>query len=207
MGLASTWWNWPDLLVAGAFLGVGLLYFWLIMHSWRVMRFLRRSICRRRSNSADASAWPIGARSTSRITRDPNAAPAWIVARLLARRTDDAARCRPMSLAPRSPAPGHRAGPAGPGASCQPRGVAPRIPGAVTEAGHHARMAAPAAKKSPTAERISPDPGRQLGRAAFTAGNHGKSRSVRGRVEFPGRENRGTGAATATAPCTPLPSC
>jgi UDP-GlcNAc:undecaprenyl-phosphate GlcNAc-1-phosphate transferase len=47
-GLAATHWDWPDLLVAGAFLGVGLLYFWMIMHAWRVMRFLHRSICRRR---------------------------------------------------------------------------------------------------------------------------------------------------------------
>jgi UDP-GlcNAc:undecaprenyl-phosphate GlcNAc-1-phosphate transferase len=53
VGLASTWWDWPDLLVAGAFLGVGLLYFWMIMHSWRVMRFFHRSICRRRSNLID----------------------------------------------------------------------------------------------------------------------------------------------------------
>jgi len=50
VGLASTYWNWPDLWVAGAFLGVGLLYFWMIMHAWRVMRFLHRSICRRRSS-------------------------------------------------------------------------------------------------------------------------------------------------------------
>jgi UDP-GlcNAc:undecaprenyl-phosphate GlcNAc-1-phosphate transferase len=53
VGLASTRWDWPDLLVAGAFLVVGLLYFWMIMHSWRVMRFLRRSICRRRSTVVD----------------------------------------------------------------------------------------------------------------------------------------------------------
>lgn len=47
-GLAATYWNWPDLLVAGAFLATGLLYFWMIMHAWRVMRFMHRSICRRR---------------------------------------------------------------------------------------------------------------------------------------------------------------
>jgi len=43
----------PDVVVAGAFLGMGLLYFWMIMHSWRVMRFLHRSICRRRGKGAD----------------------------------------------------------------------------------------------------------------------------------------------------------
>jgi UDP-GlcNAc:undecaprenyl-phosphate GlcNAc-1-phosphate transferase len=53
VGLASTWWDWPDLLVAGAFLGVGIIYFWMIMHAWRVMRFFNRSICRRRSQTAD----------------------------------------------------------------------------------------------------------------------------------------------------------
>ena len=56
VGLASTWLNVPDLLVAGAFLVAGLLYFWLIMHAWRVMRFLHRSICRRRSHVAERRA-------------------------------------------------------------------------------------------------------------------------------------------------------
>lgn len=50
-GLAATWWDWPDLVVAASFLLVGLMYFWLIMHAWRVMRFLNRSICRRRSTA------------------------------------------------------------------------------------------------------------------------------------------------------------
>lgn len=53
VGLASTWLDLPDLVVAGAFLAIGLAYFWTIMHAWRVMRFFRRSICRRRSNLAD----------------------------------------------------------------------------------------------------------------------------------------------------------
>ncbi len=48
IGLASVYWQLPELLVAGGFLLVGLGYFWLIMHAWRVMRFLHRSICRRR---------------------------------------------------------------------------------------------------------------------------------------------------------------
>lgn len=53
VGLASTYWNWPDLWVAGGFLAVGVVYFWMIMHAWRVMRFLHRSICRRRSHTAE----------------------------------------------------------------------------------------------------------------------------------------------------------
>lgn len=48
IGLASVYWQLPELLVAGGFLLVGLGYFWMIMHAWRVMRFLHRSICRRR---------------------------------------------------------------------------------------------------------------------------------------------------------------
>ena len=53
IGLLGTWLEVPDLLLAAAFLLVGALYFWMIMHSWRVMRFLRRSICRRHSQVAD----------------------------------------------------------------------------------------------------------------------------------------------------------
>lgn len=49
VGLAATWWQWPELAVAIAFLVAGLGYFWLIMRAWRVMRFLHRSICRRRA--------------------------------------------------------------------------------------------------------------------------------------------------------------
>jgi UDP-GlcNAc:undecaprenyl-phosphate GlcNAc-1-phosphate transferase len=51
IGLASVHWQLPELFVAGAFLLVGLGYFWMIMHAWRVMRFLHRSICRRRITS------------------------------------------------------------------------------------------------------------------------------------------------------------
>jgi UDP-GlcNAc:undecaprenyl-phosphate GlcNAc-1-phosphate transferase len=49
VGLVATWQQWPELLVAGAFLLAGLGYFWMIMHAWRVMRFLHLSICRRRA--------------------------------------------------------------------------------------------------------------------------------------------------------------
>jgi undecaprenyl-phosphate alpha-N-acetylglucosaminyl 1-phosphatetransferase len=48
VGLAAAWLRWPELWVALGFLLVGLAYFWMIMRAWRVMRFLHRSICRRR---------------------------------------------------------------------------------------------------------------------------------------------------------------
>lgn len=48
VGLAGTYFKIPDLVLAGSFLGLGLLYFWAILRAWTVMRFLRRSICRRR---------------------------------------------------------------------------------------------------------------------------------------------------------------
>ncbi len=53
VGLASTHWACPDFWVAVAFLVVGLTYFWMIMHAWRVMRFFHRSICRRRGSRPD----------------------------------------------------------------------------------------------------------------------------------------------------------
>jgi UDP-GlcNAc:undecaprenyl-phosphate GlcNAc-1-phosphate transferase len=49
IGLAGTWYGVPDLLLAGSFLFLGLLYFWVILRAWTFMRFLRRSICRRRA--------------------------------------------------------------------------------------------------------------------------------------------------------------
>lgn len=48
IGLLATKYQLSDLLLSGAFLFLGLLYFWVILRSWTVMRFLRRSICRRR---------------------------------------------------------------------------------------------------------------------------------------------------------------
>ncbi len=46
-GLASIYYAIPELIVSGAFLLVGIGYFWLINHAWKVMRFLSRPICRR----------------------------------------------------------------------------------------------------------------------------------------------------------------
>ena len=49
IGLASIYFRIPELVVSGAFLLTGVGYFWMISHAWRVMRFLRTSICRRQS--------------------------------------------------------------------------------------------------------------------------------------------------------------
>jgi UDP-GlcNAc:undecaprenyl-phosphate GlcNAc-1-phosphate transferase len=48
VGLAGTYYGVSDLLLAGSFLLLGLMYFWVILRAWTFMRFLRRSICRRR---------------------------------------------------------------------------------------------------------------------------------------------------------------
>jgi UDP-GlcNAc:undecaprenyl-phosphate GlcNAc-1-phosphate transferase len=47
VGLAGTYFNVPESVLLGTFLVVGLMYLWMIVHSWSVMRFLRRSINRR----------------------------------------------------------------------------------------------------------------------------------------------------------------
>ena len=47
IGLAAMWLEVPDLWVALTFLAGGLLYYWAVRRAWRLMRFLRRSICRR----------------------------------------------------------------------------------------------------------------------------------------------------------------
>jgi len=49
VGLAGTYYEVSDLLLAGSFLLLGLMYFWVILRAWSFMRFLRRSICRRRA--------------------------------------------------------------------------------------------------------------------------------------------------------------
>ncbi len=48
IGLLGSWLGISDLVLAGAWVILGLLYFWIIMRAWIFMRFLRRSICRRR---------------------------------------------------------------------------------------------------------------------------------------------------------------
>jgi hypothetical protein len=52
VGLAGTALQVPDTVLLGTFLTTGGLYFWMIMHSWSVMRFLRYSI-NRRANGLD----------------------------------------------------------------------------------------------------------------------------------------------------------
>lgn len=49
IGLAGTYFNVPDVILAGTFVLIGLGYFWMILRAWTVMRFFRHSICRRRS--------------------------------------------------------------------------------------------------------------------------------------------------------------
>jgi len=49
VGLAGTYFQLPDYALLSSFLVAGGLYFWMIMHSWSVMRFLRYSINRRTS--------------------------------------------------------------------------------------------------------------------------------------------------------------
>ncbi|MFQ5610065.1 MAG: MraY family glycosyltransferase [Woeseiaceae bacterium] len=49
VGLGGTYFGVPDYLMLGGFVSLGALYFWMIMHSWSVMRFLRYSINRRTS--------------------------------------------------------------------------------------------------------------------------------------------------------------
>ena len=50
VGLLGSFFGVPDIWLAGAFLLGGLLYYSLVRKAWKVMRFLRRSICRRAYN-------------------------------------------------------------------------------------------------------------------------------------------------------------
>jgi hypothetical protein len=52
VGIAGTYFQVPDTVMLGGFLAFGALYFWMIMHSWSVMRFLLYSI-NRRANGID----------------------------------------------------------------------------------------------------------------------------------------------------------
>ena len=106
VGLVSTWLNWPDLLVAGAFLGVGILYFWLITHAWRVMRFLHRSICRRRSAADRREATADRRQGHPQNYLGPERRAGVDRRQVAARRADDMARCRPLPPLSRSQLPG-----------------------------------------------------------------------------------------------------
>lgn len=97
VGLAATYWGWPDLLVAGVFLVVGLIYFWLIMHAWRAMRFLHRSICRRRSSVAERRIGPDRRRRKDPHFLGEERRGLQDRRQGLPRRLGDAARCRPLT--------------------------------------------------------------------------------------------------------------
>jgi len=110
VGLAATYWRWPDLPVAAAFLGVGLLYFWMIMHAWRVMRFLNRSICRRRGRVAERRVIA-DRRQTQTDYAGIERRSGLERRRGLPRRAEDVERCRPIGSTPaRGPAPVSPAG-------------------------------------------------------------------------------------------------
>lgn len=47
IGLSGVYFNVPEYIMVGSFLALGLMYLWMIVHSWSVMRFLKRSINRR----------------------------------------------------------------------------------------------------------------------------------------------------------------
>ena len=54
VGLAGTLLNIPENILFAAFVMFGLLFLRVIFRTWRVMRFLQRSICRRRGERRDA---------------------------------------------------------------------------------------------------------------------------------------------------------
>jgi UDP-GlcNAc:undecaprenyl-phosphate GlcNAc-1-phosphate transferase len=51
IGMASVYFQVPDIVVSGGFLCAGLLYFWAMRRAWKLMRFLSISICRRRTGT------------------------------------------------------------------------------------------------------------------------------------------------------------
>jgi UDP-GlcNAc:undecaprenyl-phosphate GlcNAc-1-phosphate transferase len=117
IGLASTWLGLHDLAVAGAFLGVGLLYFWMIMHAWRVMRFLSRSICRRRSPVADRRVLADRRQAHDELYVGPERRSGVDRRKGVPRRAGDVPRCRPLGpparvRAPLQPAMARTAAPA-----------------------------------------------------------------------------------------------
>ena len=49
LGLLSLDIRAPEFSVAGLFLVAGLLYMWMIFKSWKIMKFIERSFCRRKA--------------------------------------------------------------------------------------------------------------------------------------------------------------
>lgn len=56
----------PEFTVAGFFLICGILYFWMVLRSWKVMRFIERSISRRKAKADRRSG------RDRRVYRDPD---------------------------------------------------------------------------------------------------------------------------------------
>lgn len=94
IGLAGTGLGVNELALAGAFLAVGLAYFWMIMHAWRVMRFLSRSICRRRNPAPDRRVLADRRQSHDAAYAGPERRSGVERRKGLPRRAGDAARCR-----------------------------------------------------------------------------------------------------------------
>jgi UDP-GlcNAc:undecaprenyl-phosphate GlcNAc-1-phosphate transferase len=49
IGIVATYFGVPDVIMVGSFVMLGLMYLWMIVRSWAVMRFLKQSINRRTS--------------------------------------------------------------------------------------------------------------------------------------------------------------
>jgi len=49
IGIGGTYYGVSEYIMVGSFLGLGLMYLWMIVRSWTVMRFLKKSINRRTS--------------------------------------------------------------------------------------------------------------------------------------------------------------
>ncbi len=49
IGITATYFGVPDYIMVGSFVTLGLMYLWMIVRSWAVMRFLKKSINRRSS--------------------------------------------------------------------------------------------------------------------------------------------------------------
>jgi len=56
VGLTSVYLELPEFWIAMLFVFGGCLYYWVVRRAWRVMRFLRRSICRRSGNERRVAA-------------------------------------------------------------------------------------------------------------------------------------------------------
>ena len=58
--------------IFAAFLGLSALYFWSMMHAWKILRLFGRSICRRRNARDRRSAWNPRGAAANLIKCGPN---------------------------------------------------------------------------------------------------------------------------------------